>query len=113
MNIVIGIGCDRGTPLSTLEAVLKIALKKVNCRAKQIQSFATIDKKMDEVSINILIRNMKKPINYYSARELAQVEVPNPSDVVMKYMGTPAVSEAAAMLAANTNIKNLLLLSLF
>jgi len=37
------------------------------------------------------------------------VPVPNPSAVVMKYMGTPAVAEAAAMLAAKTTVKNLIL----
>ena len=31
---------------------------------------------------------------------LAQVAVPNPSETVRKYTGTPSVSEAAALLAA-------------
>lgn len=108
MKIVIGIGCDRGTPLLTLETVLNQALEMVNCKPENIICFATIDKKADETSINTLVKNLAKNINYYPATELAQIEVPNPSEVVMKYVGTPAVSEAAAILAANTTMQDLL-----
>ena len=107
-KLVIGIGCDRGTPLNTLEHVLIQALAEVNANFEDIISFATIDKKADEEAINTLVKNLDKPIIYYPASELAQVEVPNPSEVVMKYVGTPAVSEAAAILAAKTTMKNLL-----
>ena len=34
--------------------------------------------------------------------------VPNPSATVLKYMGTPAVAEAAALLAAHAGIEQLL-----
>ena len=108
MSIVVGIGCDRGTSLSTLETVLQQALQSINSNHNDIFCFATIDKKSDEVGINTLVNNLGKTIIYYPASELAQVEVPNPSDVVMKYVGTPAVSEAAAILAAKTTMQDLL-----
>jgi len=108
VKIVIGIGCDRGTPLVTLEAALDQALGLVECSCENIHCFATIDKKCDENGIHALIERLDKTINYYSAQELAEIEVPNPSEVVMKYMGTPAVSEAAALLAAGTTMQNLL-----
>lgn len=108
MKIVVGIGCDRGTPLVTLETVLDQALEMVKCTHENIVCFATIDKKSDEDGINSLVNNLAKKIYYYAAKDLAVVEVPNPSKVVMKYMGTPAVSEAAAILAANTTMQDLL-----
>lgn len=108
MKIVIGIGCDRGTALKTLETALNQALEGIDCKYEHIQCFATIDKKSDEESINCLVKKLDKEIIYYPATELAQVEVPNPSAVVMKYVGTPAVSEAAAILAANTTMQDLL-----
>jgi len=37
------------------------------------------------------------------------VEGPNPSEVVMKYVGTPAVAEAAALLVAGENQEQLLI----
>ncbi len=106
--IAIGIGCDRGTPLKTLQTALDLALGKIQAQQDQIACFASIDKKADEESINQLVKQMGKEITYYSASKLAQVEVPNPSEVVMKYVGTPAVSEAAAILVANTTMQNLL-----
>ena len=48
-------------------------------------------------------------IRFYTAAELAQVEVPNPSATVLKYTGTPSVSEAAALLAAGTDLRDLLI----
>jgi len=108
MKIVVGIGCDRGTPLVTLETVLDQALERVKCTRENIVCFATIDKKSDEQGINSLVNNLAKKIQYYAAKDLAVVDVPNPSKVVMKYMGTPAVSEAAAILAANTTMQDLL-----
>jgi len=108
MRIVVGIGCDRGSPLVTLETVLDQALEILKCTRENIICFATIDKKSDEDGINSLANNLAKEIHYYTANELAEVEVPNPSKVVMKYMGTPAVSEAAAILAANTTMQDLL-----
>ncbi|TGO03038.1 cobalamin biosynthesis protein CbiG [Candidatus Thiomargarita nelsonii] len=108
MKIVIGIGCDRGTPLKTLETALAQALERIDCEYDQIECFATIDKKSDEDSINSLVKKRHKEIIYYPATELAQVKVPNPSAVVMKYVGTPAVSEAAAILAAKTTMQDLL-----
>ena len=108
MKIVVGIGCDRGTPLITLETVLGQALSIVKCTHENILCFATIDKKSDEDGINKLVKQLNKTINYYPATELAKVEVPNPSEIVMKYVGTPAVSEAAAILAAETTMEELL-----
>ena len=106
--IAIGIGCDRGTPLKTLQTALDLALGKIQAQQDQIACFASIDKKADEESINQLVQQMGKEITYYPASKLAQVEVPNPSEVVMKYVGTPAISDAAAILVANTTMQNLL-----
>ena len=38
---------------------------------------------------------------FYTAEELAKVEVPNPSATVQKHVGTPSVCEAAAILGSN------------
>ena len=46
-------------------------------------------------------------LHWYSAAQLAAVPVPNPSATVQRYMGTPSVSEAAALLAAQTDLSAL------
>jgi precorrin-4 C11-methyltransferase len=40
-------------------------------------------------------------VRFFTADELSQVEVPNPSDTVAKHVGTPSVCEAAAILGSN------------
>jgi len=108
MKVILGIGCDRGTLLQTLETTVDLALQEAGLGRDSVQSLATIDKKNDEVALLSLSSAHDWPLIFYSADQLAAVEVPNPSEVVRKFMGTPAVAEAAAMLAANTGIEDLI-----
>lgn len=107
-KVVLGLGCDRGTPLATVETAIDHALASVGLGRESVCLLATIDKKADEQAFLALSQQQQWPLRFFSAAELAQVEVPNPSEVVLKYMGTPAVAEAAAMLAANTGVVDLL-----
>lgn len=108
-KVILGMGCDRGTALTTLEAAIDEALSTISLDKKTISGLATIDKKSDEAGLLQLAKSYAWPIQFFTAKELSQVEVPNPSEVVLKYMGTPAVAEAAAMLAAKTDAKDLLI----
>lgn len=108
MKLAVGIGCDRNVSLATLEAVLDQALASITASRADIAVFASIDKKNDEIALLQLAKNEKKPMQFFTADALAQVPVPNPSETVRKHMGTPAVSEAAALLAANTDQQYLL-----
>jgi len=109
MKVILGVGCDRGASRQTLELAIDLALQKANLARDAVHALATIDKKNDEVALLSLSSEHNWPLNFYSAAQLAAVEVPNPSEVVRKYMGTPAVAEAAAMLAANTTMKDLVI----
>jgi len=108
MKVILGLGCDRGTPQETLEAAIDLALNSLNLSRCAVSSLATIDKKNDEVALLALSGDHHWPLQFFTAKQLAGVNVPNPSEVVRKYMGTPAVSEAAALLAANTTMSDLL-----
>ena len=44
------------------------------------------------------------PIHFYPAHALAVVTVPNPSETVRRYTGTPSVAEAAALLCAGAEV---------
>lgn len=108
-QIILGIGCDRGSELNTLETAVKKALSVIDTSFDQVRAFATIDKKKDELCMRQLAEKYRRPLYFFSAEQLAAVPVPSPSAVVLKYMGTPSVSEAAAILAANTEASDLLL----
>ncbi len=108
MKLVLGLGCDRGTSLLTLETIIYKALESANLSANDIYQYATIDKKNDEQALLQLAKKNQHPLVFYSAEQLAKVDVPSPSAIVMKYMGTPSVSEASALLAAETTVENLI-----
>jgi len=108
MKLAVGLGCDRHAALDTLQAALTTALSTIGASAQDIALFASIDKKSDELAMLQLASDMNLPLRFFSAEQLAQVAVPNPSETVRKYMGTPAVSEAAALLAGNTDQQHLL-----
>ena len=63
--------------------------------------YCTIDVKRDEEFCALLQDEYKEEVKFYTAEELAAVDVPNPSDTVAKHVGTPSVCEAAAILGSN------------
>ena len=105
----VGLGCDRGTSLQTLSEALQQALTSIDVDDHAIVELATIDKKHDEAGLLQLAENLALNLRFYSAQQLASVTVPSPSETVRKYMGTPAVAEAAALLSAGTTMKDLIL----
>lgn len=109
MRIMLGLGCDRDTPFATIQTVVAQGLVMIGADEAAVAGIASIDKKNDETAILQLAARNGWLLHFFTAEQLAQVKVPNPSEVVRKYMGTPAVSEAAAMLAAGVEMNGLLL----
>jgi len=108
MKVTLGIGCDRGTPVETIERAALEALASAGADAADVVAVASIDLKADEVGLLALARLRGWPICFHAAEELAVVPVPNPSETVRKHTGTPSVSEAAALLAAGADASHLL-----
>lgn len=107
-NVAIGLGCDRGAPLATVLYALDAALAQIGLSRAQVKVLASIDAKSNEAAFLELATLGGWPLRFFSAAELAQVAVPNPSATVLRHMGTPSVSEAAALLAANARADQLL-----
>ena len=63
--------------------------------------YCTIDVKADEEFVEMLEMEYDEEVTFYTAEELAAVEVPHPSETVQKHVGTPSVCEAAAILGSN------------
>ena len=63
--------------------------------------YCTIDVKEDEEFCAMLEDEYNEEVMFFTAEELSQVEVPNPSATVEKYVGTSSVCEAAAILGSN------------
>jgi cobalt-precorrin 5A hydrolase/precorrin-3B C17-methyltransferase len=96
----VGVGCERGTPKPAIEAAIVEVLKANNLAESAIAGIATIDIKADEQGIIELCSDRNLPLQTFPASVLNSVNVPNPSTVVAAEVGTPSVSEAAALSAA-------------
>ena len=101
LKIAVGLGCDRGTSLKTLQQALDEALALSGTRLANIAAAASIDLKADEPGLLALAAQHGWPLTFYTPAQLAAVPVPNPSETVRRYTGSPSVSEAAALLAAS------------
>ncbi|MDD2875559.1 MAG: cobalamin biosynthesis protein [Azoarcus sp.] len=101
MKVALGLGCDRGTPFETLAQAVNEALAVAGVGLEAVSAVASIDLKADEAGLALLAAVHGWRIDFHPAPRLAAIAVPNPSETVRRYTGTPSVSEAAALLAAN------------
>jgi cobalt-precorrin 5A hydrolase len=108
MKLAVGIGCDRGTPLETLQQALAQALALAGATIGDVALAASIDLKRDETGILALAASHRWDIVFYPAAILAVVPVPHPSETVRRHTGTPSVAESAALLAAGADMTHLI-----
>ncbi|MBB3121558.1 cobalamin biosynthesis protein [Pseudoduganella violacea] len=99
-TFTVGLGCDRGVLLETVREAVQAALAEAGATRGQVVAAATITLKKDEAALLALAEEYGWPLHFYEAEQLAAVQVPHPSETVLRYTGTPSVSEAAALLAA-------------
>lgn len=100
MKIALGLGCDRGTSEATLRRAVDEALAKAGATLADVAAVASITLKADEPGLLALCHAQGWTPVFHAPEALAAVPVPNPSETVRRYTGTPSVSEAAALLAA-------------
>lgn len=100
----VGVGCDRNTPVETLQRALNEALLQAQADIADIAEVASIDIKADEPGLHALAQRQGWNLSFYSAEQLAKIPVPNPSETVRCHTGTPSVSEAAALMNGGTLI---------
>lgn len=96
----LGIGCERDTPKCVIDTAIQQALTRYQLSDQSIAGIASLDLKASELGLVELCRDRAWPLRCFTAEELRQVEVPNPSSVVEQAVGTASVAEAAALVAA-------------
>jgi cobalt-precorrin 5A hydrolase len=100
-SLVLGIGCDRGTPAGLVKRGVVKLLEEKGLALASVRTLATIDKKGDEPAVRELSEVFGWPLLLYPAEVLDAVPgIENPSEVVKKHVGTRAVAEPAALLGA-------------
>ncbi|WP_432821559.1 cobalt-precorrin 5A hydrolase [Trichloromonas sp.] len=100
-DLVVGIGCNRGTSVDEIESVVLQELKRAFLSSASIASLATIIDKADEPGLNEFARRLDLPIEHHEAAALNQVSTPTPASAhVMAAVGARGVCEPAAILSA-------------
>ena len=95
----IGIGCERYTARELIETAIQNVCRANHLAESAIAGIATIDTKAGEVGLLELCQERNWPLKTFAADILSSVEVPNPSNIAAKQVGTPSVAEAAALCA--------------
>lgn len=97
----VGIGlAHEASPADEVIRALNDTLVEARLNPIAIRDVSTIDIKRSEPVVRAL-QARGFSFRFFTAEELKTTEVPTPSDVVAGYVGTPSVSEAAALLSAS------------
>lgn len=97
-NIVVGIGCKRGTSCEMIEAHVKACFEAAKISEERLCAAATIDIKSDEKGLLEFCRKRKIRLLTYSAEELMSVNGEfESSDFVLKKTGTDNVCERSVV----------------
>jgi cobalt-precorrin 5A hydrolase len=99
--LVLGVGCRRGISFATLDAWVKEMLALNRIALLSVTTLASADLKADEEGLQQLARHYGWNFEVHCVEDLKAVtEVPSPSERVRQLVGTPSVSEAAALLSS-------------
>lgn len=99
-NLVVGIGCNRGTPMEEMRNLLESVFQKYGLSLRSVRNLASVDLKSGEPGMIRLAEYLERPIHFYPKEELRKVCVPTPSRRVAHHIGVESVCEAAAVLSA-------------
>ncbi|SDY79019.1 cobalt-precorrin 5A hydrolase / precorrin-3B C17-methyltransferase [Jannaschia faecimaris] len=99
-RFTLGVGCARDADAGELWENVQAVLTDAGAAPGAVASVNTLDLKLDEPAMNALAARLGVPLRAFTAEELAGIEVPNPSDVVLSEVGTRSVSEASALRAS-------------
>lgn len=96
-TLVVGVGLHWDTSKDTIKEGVEFCMKKFKLSPKSIARFASIKKEANVVGLQELAKEWNVPVDYFEKEQLAQISIPNPSETVQAFEGTPSVSEASAL----------------
>jgi cobalt-precorrin 5A hydrolase len=100
-NLVLGIGCNRGTSQEEIDTFVSAQLRRILLSMKSVCCIATADAKRDEAGLLEFAHQLGVPLKCFESSELNQVDAPSPpSQYVMDAIGAFGVAEPAALLAS-------------
>ncbi|MDR2950502.1 MAG: precorrin-4 C(11)-methyltransferase [Prevotella sp.] len=98
----LGIGCRKDCNPEDIAKYISEAITNNSISIHSIADISSIDIKKDEALLRDLQQYLNDiPVNIYSADELKDIEVPNPSEKVEKVTSVQGVSESTAIKSAD------------
>jgi cobalt-precorrin 5A hydrolase len=101
-SLVLGLGCNRGTPAAELEAVVMETLAELGLSPLSVRNAATAAIKGDEAGLLALCGKYGWELSLYSPEQLNSVPLDCPSEIVFKATGAYGVCEPAALLSSGS-----------
>jgi len=98
-NLVVGIGCNRGTSAEEIEAAVRKALDEHNLSFLSVRSVATIHIKAGEPGIRMFCERYSFDVLSFRPEELNGVAGVARSEAAFRATGAKAVAEPSALLA--------------
>lgn len=98
--LALGVGCRKGADPAEVESGVRDALRAAGLSPLAAFVAASVDAKAEEPALTRLADALGVPFATYPARTLAAFDTPSPSARVAEAVGTPSVSEAAALAAS-------------
>jgi cobalt-precorrin 5A hydrolase len=99
-SLVVGIGLHWDTDRNTIEEGVRKVFEANKLAFHSIRNIASVNRGAKVKGLEEFSEAHQIPLEIYEKEELARVAVPNPSETVQKFEGTPSVSEAASMLSS-------------
>jgi cobalt-precorrin 5A hydrolase len=103
-NLVAGMGCHKGTPAAELVEFIQQTFQQEGLSLLSLKALATIEAKKEEPGLREAARSLGVEFLWFTATELQDIPVPNPSPRVARHMQVASVSEAAALKAGGVEL---------
>lgn len=100
-NLVLGIGCNRGTSAEEIDELVTAHLKRLLLSPRSICCVASAAAKRDEAGLLAYAGRNDCPLRFYESDELNRVACPTaPSEHALAAIGAAGVAEPSALLAS-------------
>jgi cobalt-precorrin 5A hydrolase len=100
-NLVLGIGCNRGTPAEEIDELVTLHLTRLHLSLKSVCCISSVAAKRDEAGLIDFAEELGVPLRCFESDELNRVVFPSPpSEHAMAAVGVAGVAEPAAILAS-------------
>ena len=102
-DLVVGIGCNRGTPVGEFEQALHELSNDMQISRSSVRNLASIDKKNDETGLLQFAENNDWRIDFYDRDTINKMLHLEISFAALKAVGAIGVAEPTALLSSNSN----------